>query len=251
MDDATMKNPEPTALAATAWRRIADDLTRTILAGDRAVGDALPTAQSLALHYGVNRHTVRQACKHLEEAGLVSIQQGRGMFVAGARLPYRLGRRVRFRENLRALDVQATSRILSSAVDRANAAQARALATSESEALWRIETLNGSPGQSLSLGVHWLSRKRFPDFPACLASHAASFTAAFRACGVTDYARLSTTIGARLVHAHESEALDLAREAVVLETFAVDGDLHGRPLQIVEAVFVADRVQFVLSPDDA
>ncbi|MDB5651675.1 MAG: phosphonate metabolism transcriptional regulator PhnF, partial [Hyphomicrobiales bacterium] len=106
---------------ATAWRRIADDLARAILSGRYDIGSALPPAQDLARQNHVHRHTVRQAYKHLEDMGLVKIQQGRGTFVTGARLPYRLGRRVRFRENLRALDVPATGRVLSSCETNATA----------------------------------------------------------------------------------------------------------------------------------
>jgi GntR family phosphonate transport system transcriptional regulator len=237
---------EATREAATAWRRIADDLARAILQGSYDIGSVLPPAQDLARQNHVHRHTVRQAYKHLEVLGLVKIQQGRGTFVTGARLPYRLGRRVRFRENLRALDVPAIGQILSSCETNANAAQARELALEEAAPLWRIETLNGAAGRNLSLGIHLIGRARFPDFPAVLMANNASFTAGFLACGIPDYERHSTRIGARMASLDEAAALCLGSVAVVLETHAIDCDPLGAPLQIVDAVFVAERVEFLL-----
>ena len=92
--------PPPEAGASLpAWRRIADVLAAAIARGDLRPGDALPTAVQLAERYAVHRHTVRQAFRHLAEAGRVTVRQGSGTFVTEPRAPYRLGRRVSFRTN--------------------------------------------------------------------------------------------------------------------------------------------------------
>ena len=69
-----MTHEGPDAASAeggTAWRRIADELAAAIEKGDYVPGDTLPASVALAERYGVHRHTVRQAFRHLAEQGLV------------------------------------------------------------------------------------------------------------------------------------------------------------------------------------
>ena len=53
-----------------------EQLRTAIVDGDVPAGDALPSERVLAEHLGVNRQAVREGLKRLEQAGLVSIQQG-------------------------------------------------------------------------------------------------------------------------------------------------------------------------------
>src|SRR3546814_13601527 len=82
------------------WRQIAAAMEQAIRRGDYKPGIQLPTEKQLATSFGVNRHTVRQAMNRLAEQGIVSIEQGRGMFVAEGSLDYALGPRTRFTEHL-------------------------------------------------------------------------------------------------------------------------------------------------------
>lgn len=63
-------------------QRIAEDvanrLRTLILRGEYQVGEKLPPERKLAEELGVNRATLREALKNLEQAGLVSIRQGDG-----------------------------------------------------------------------------------------------------------------------------------------------------------------------------
>lgn len=62
-------------------RLIADDLRRRILRGEYAAGSLLPTESALALEYGTNRNTLREAVRILETQGLLSARQGEGVRV--------------------------------------------------------------------------------------------------------------------------------------------------------------------------
>lgn len=63
---------------APRYRRLADALLRDIGAGKYKVGTLLPPEVQLSRHYGVSRHTVREAIRRLSDMGLVSRQQGIG-----------------------------------------------------------------------------------------------------------------------------------------------------------------------------
>lgn len=69
------------SLAATLAQRLRED----ILSGRFAVGDRLPTEQTMAASYGVSRPIVREAIGRLKHDGLVTTRQGAGAFVAERR----------------------------------------------------------------------------------------------------------------------------------------------------------------------
>lgn len=69
--------------------KIVRSLSADILAGKLAVGARLPTEAALCRQFDVSRHTLREALRHLREAGLVSSRQGSGSVVSGSGEPRR------------------------------------------------------------------------------------------------------------------------------------------------------------------
>ena len=99
------------------WRRIADDIERSIVQGDVVPGERLPGEVEIADRFGVNRHTVRRALSELTGRGLVRAERGSGTYVETTRLPYPIRARTRFSEIVGAAGHQAGGR-LSSQRDR-------------------------------------------------------------------------------------------------------------------------------------
>lgn len=66
-----------------AYRVVARAMEEKIIAGDLAIGERLPSENSLAEMLGVNRSTIREAIRLLEENGLVRRKEGgRMLFVS-------------------------------------------------------------------------------------------------------------------------------------------------------------------------
>ena len=82
----------------SAWKQISDDIETSIKNKTWKPGDKLPTEMELAKTYRVNRHTIRRSVRELVEKGLVSVEQGRGMFIPDYVLDYKLAKRTRFSE---------------------------------------------------------------------------------------------------------------------------------------------------------
>jgi GntR family transcriptional regulator, transcriptional repressor for pyruvate dehydrogenase complex len=59
-------------------------IEQRILSGELRPNDPLPTERELAQQFSVSRTAVREAIKALEQAGLVTVRQGRGVTVAAA-----------------------------------------------------------------------------------------------------------------------------------------------------------------------
>jgi GntR family transcriptional regulator len=70
------------------YQQVADDLRRTIHAGDKyAPGARLPSIRELAKSYGISPQTVQNALRELRQEQLVVSQQGRAFFVRDPRRP--------------------------------------------------------------------------------------------------------------------------------------------------------------------
>lgn len=238
----------PAGDVGTAWRRIADALAAAIAQGDYAPGDTLPASVVLAERYGVHRHTVRQAFRHLAERGLVTVARGRGTQVSAPRFPYRLGRRVSMRSNFGKAGIAVSGAVLEARIVPGDEAACTALGLAAGAALWRIETLSRAGGEPVGTGVHWLEAARFPGFDAVLAREGASITAAFRAAGIADYVRLSTRLSARLASPREAMLLGLAPQAAVMLSAAVDALPDLTPIHLVDSVFAGERMEMVVEP---
>ncbi len=243
-----MTRPEPDGDGGTAWRRIADGLAAAIEKGDYAPGDTLPASVALAEHYGVHRHTVRQAFRHLAEQGLVSVSRGRGTQVNARRFPYPLGRRVSMRANFGKLGITASSRMLSAVQVAGEAETCAQLGVRVGAPLWRLQGLSLADGMPMGTGTHWLSVERFPDFDRVYAQAEASMTAAFRAVGIEDYVRRSTRLMARLASDREAELLGIAPGSAVMVSMAVDALPDLTPIHLVDSVFAGERMEMVVEP---
>jgi GntR family transcriptional regulator len=71
------------------WAQLLADLRRRLDAGEFA--ERFPTDRELMDHYGLSRHTVRDAVRRLQEAGLLERARGRGTFVRPTLLEQPLG----------------------------------------------------------------------------------------------------------------------------------------------------------------
>lgn len=61
--------------------QIVEQVRQKVVSGDLKPGDQLPTVRSLASDLRINFNTVSRAYRLLDEAGIISTQQGRGTYI--------------------------------------------------------------------------------------------------------------------------------------------------------------------------
>jgi GntR family phosphonate transport system transcriptional regulator len=224
------------------WRQIADDIRAAIGNGVYDAAGKLPTEAALAAQFDVNRHTVRQALAALARDGVIRTVQGRGTeLLPRTRVSYPIGARTRFSAGLGGQVAKAATRFLETTTEPASDEVAWALALAPLAPVLRMETVGAADGTALSRATHWFDAKRFADLPGHCAAMA-SITEGLKACGVADYRRLSTEIGAAPASRADREDLGLEAGAVVLLTTSVNADQDGHPIQLSKSRFAADRV---------
>jgi GntR family transcriptional regulator len=63
------------------YNQVVEHIHQMVLRGELKPGDQLPTVRSLALDLRVNFNTIARAYRMLDEAGIISTQQGRGTYI--------------------------------------------------------------------------------------------------------------------------------------------------------------------------
>jgi GntR family phosphonate transport system transcriptional regulator len=232
----------------TLWRQIARALDQDIRARRLQPGDRLPTEAQLATRFAVNRHTVRRALRTLAESGLVRVEQGRGTFVQERVLDYPLGPRTRFSQIVLASDRLPGHQMLGSAVVKADRRVAKNLGLRPGARVIALETLSFIDGRPSGIGTHYFPAARFDGLIDAY-QETGSVTQALARCGVADYRRAVTRIGAVMPSAADAHHLRCARNRPLLETESVNVDGDGKPIEFGLARFVSDRVQLVVQSE--
>ncbi|MBL9045793.1 MAG: phosphonate metabolism transcriptional regulator PhnF [Tabrizicola sp.] len=232
------------------WTAIAAALRGEIGEGVYAPGDRLPTEAELATRFGVNRHTIRRALADLAGSGLVQSRRGSGVFVTARPTDYRLGRRVRFHQNLAASGRAASRRITRLETRPASAEEGEALGLDPGAAVHLVEGVSLADGVPIAAFRSAFPAGRFPGFLAAMTGQT-SVTAALLACGLTDYTRGETRLTAKLADAVLAVALQIQPGAPVLRSVAVNVDPGGAPVEYGTTWFAGDRVTLTVTPDQA
>ncbi|MCX6079497.1 MAG: GntR family transcriptional regulator [Chloroflexi bacterium] len=73
--------------AKPIYLQLVEKINQQIANGDLKTGDQLPTLRALALKLSINFNTVSRAYRMLDEAGIISTQQGRGTYILEMPLP--------------------------------------------------------------------------------------------------------------------------------------------------------------------
>jgi GntR family transcriptional regulator, phosphonate transport system regulatory protein len=229
---------------ARNWERARDWIVRDIAARRLVEGDQLPPEQDIQRACGVGRHSVRRALAALAAEGRLSVEQGRGTFVrAQPSILYRIGRRTRFRENLRAAGVTPGSESIGAEVVAADATVAAALSLAPGAPVHRILRRGLADGVPVSITRSFHPALAFPDLgPRREAGE--SVTAIYRSHGIADYRRRETMLYARLPEKWEARLLEQLPDQPVVVMCKTDIAPDGTPIGWSEAIWAATRVRF-------
>ncbi len=229
------------------WRQIAETLESDITNRVFEPGQKMPTEAELAERFTVNRHTVRRGIAHLEQEGIVRVEQGRGTFVQERVVDYKLGKRTRFSENIEKQSRIPSGELVRAVLVAADANVAKQLHLRKNASVALIESVGMVDGRPISIGAHHFPARRFPDI-IDIYKRERSITKTLKHFGVADYTRKETRITARLPNASESHLLAMPRSQPVLVTEAINIDAEGRVVEYGWTRIAAERTQLVVQP---
>ena len=137
--------------AIPLYFQIEQDLASLIARGTLAPGSQLPSEEELVRRYNVSRTTVRKAVQELERLGLIEIRRGRGTFVRPEKLSQEFTELTGFVEDMVALGLQPSARVLGTAPTAADESVARQLRVPIGTEVMQIRRLRMADGVAMSL----------------------------------------------------------------------------------------------------
>ena len=119
-------------------------------------GEYLPSEQSLASRFGVNRHTVRRAVDELVQDGVVERFRGRGTVVLDTPIDYPIQKSNRFTETLTKLDQKPVSQLLKKEMIAVSEGVAHRLQITPGSLVVWLETLRFAKGRPIGVSSQFL-----------------------------------------------------------------------------------------------
>jgi GntR family transcriptional regulator len=145
-----------TSSALPLYAVVEGEIASSIANGTFPIGHQLPTEDELIQRFSVSRTTVRKAIENLSARGLVEIRRGTGTFVAQPKIVQEMTELTGFVEDMDALGLIATARVIDHAIVAADADVARHLALNAGASVMRIRRVRIASGVALSLDETYL-----------------------------------------------------------------------------------------------
>lgn len=224
------------------WRKVAQTIRDRITNGALEPGQKMPSGEAIAKEFDVNRMTARRALSELEREGFLRIRHGDGTYVSDAPFPYAIGRKTRFDQNLRAVGVEPTRRMLRWWIEPASCEIAANLALTENAPVLAMEIEASANGYPIGVGIRYACASRFAGFPEIFARNG-SISETLRQFNVPDFSRARTTVSARLADGDEAGILGCSTSQPVLSYIATDVDSTGEVVAVFKGCFVARLVE--------
>jgi GntR family phosphonate transport system transcriptional regulator len=231
------------------WRQIELILLGQIRDGRFAGAERLPSEHDLAIQFGVNRHTARQAIAGLVQRGVIFKRKGGGSYLVPGVIDYAIGERTRFSTNLTLQGREPAHSLIVADQRPIQGRAAAALQLSDGDRAAFIHLIGEADGIPIAVGETYLSARRFPDF-AQKYQETYSMTKALAHFGISDYKREVTRCIARMPSAEDVRHLRQSESTPVLAVESLDVDCDGLPIVYHETRYAGGRVQFVIRRGD-
>jgi GntR family transcriptional regulator len=188
------------------------DYLRSLVTHELDVGDAIPSDRLLCERFGVSRMTVRQAVDALVVEGLLEREQGRGTFVAPAKLDLEV-RLSSFGEEMARRGMIPSSRVIAAEEVPATPDVADALDLLPGEPVHHLHRVRYADGEPMAIEQSWVPKLLVPGLFD--AGPPASIYGELRAVGLEpDWGE--DTVAASEVDAQGAAMLGLRAGAAVL-----------------------------------
>jgi GntR family transcriptional regulator len=209
---------------------------------ERLPGEALPTERELCAEYGVSRATVRHVLQGLEAEQRIFRRQGKGTFVALAKIEEPLGL-TSHTEEMRARGIVPGSKLITVSRTETPIEVAAALRLGPEAEVLRIERLRLADGEPIALEVLFLNAQRFDGITASLGDNVSFYQLLHSDYGV-ELDSAEETIEAVVAGVREAKLLDCPPGAALLQLSRLTTDTENRPIEFVQSLYRGDRFRF-------
>jgi DNA-binding GntR family transcriptional regulator len=214
------------------------------LVADLEPGSALPSERLLAERYGVARMTVRGEIDRLTAEGLTYRVQGRGTFVADARVA-QARTLSSFTEDMRARGMTAGSRVVARELAPAGEALALRLELGPAAPVLRLDRVRTADGSPLALEEAYVPASRYPGIEDADFSDASLFELLARDWSV-QLRDADQRVVAVPIAAEAADLLEVDPGSAGLRFQTLARDVDGTPVYYAVSLYRGDRYEIDL-----
>jgi GntR family transcriptional regulator len=234
------------------YHQVKRALLEPIEHGHWEAGHQLPNEAALAESFGVSKITVRQALQELATMGYVRREQGRGTFVSRPKLDKGPRELTSFTEEMRQHKLVASSRVISSAVVKADVRLAEKLDLAAGDPVFVLRRLRLADGEPMGIQTTHLPVALVPALTAEEVGSGSLYEVLRTRYGVAPHQARETYFAV----AAEPGTASLLGIPAGSPVFAVERIAllpSGKPLEFAESIMRGDRYSIILdlsaSPD--
>jgi GntR family transcriptional regulator len=231
--------------AIPLYRQLRSSIQQSLASGEWPNDSALPSERELSETLNISRATVRQAIQELELEGWLVRRQGRGTYPSPAKVEQPLARITSFTENMRHAGITPTSKLISTSLEPATGAIARALNLGASGVIAVIVRLRLANGQAIMLEKAHINYTLVPGILE--RDLTGSLYELLHGTYRLQFAQGQETVEAILPEPWLAKALTLPRNTPVLYTERTVSTTDGIPLEYTQRYGRADKCSFRVS----
>ena len=222
------------------WAQLETELKRRLEAGQFT--DRFPTDGELVEEYGVSRHTVREAIRHLNTTGILRRERGRGTVVTRAEFEQPLGALYSLFESLESSGVESRSEVLAQRHEL-NPTAAEMLDLDPDTSFFFLERIRCAAEEPLAIDRTWVPMAIAAPLMDIAFEHSSLYDEMHKHCGVRPDAGWER-IAPLLPKPAERAQLHLGRgqAALFLERVSTAA---GQPVEWRTTTIRGDRYRFV------
>lgn len=211
-------------------------------------GDCLPSEREFAEQYQVSRMTIRQAITNLVNSGYVYRIKGKGTFVADQNvIELKLHGITSFTENIQALGMTPSSKIIEFRSSLADKNVATKLKINENESVYEIQRIRLANQIPMALETSFLSTNIVKNLSKETAAHSL-YEYIQKTLGLS--LKYSTqTIEASAANKKESELLGIKKGSPILLMERITFLSDDQPIEFTKSIYRGDRYKFVVKID--
>lgn len=206
-------------------------------------GDQLPSERQLCEQFQVSRITVRQAVTDLVSAGSLVRDQGRGTFVAPARVEQRLNQLTSFTQDIQARGKRPGAQVLQFETIPAPAPVARLLRLRAEEPVILLKRLRLTDGEPMAVETTHLPLALCPDLVHETLANASLYELLSRKFHVIPF-RAEQQMSAAGCPPAEARLLRVPKGSPVLHIYRTTFTEAGVPFEQVESYYRGDKYVF-------
>jgi GntR family transcriptional regulator len=222
------------------YQSVHDELVKVI--DGLPTGSTIATERELCQKYGVSRSTVRQALGQLEVEQRIYRRQGKGTFVAMAKIQQRL-ELMSHTERMRARGATPSSRLIDVRRIPAGVDVGTILDLDPDAEVLRIERLRLADDDPIAIQVVFLDATRFSGITEELSESASLYHLLLANFGV-ELASAEETIEIVVAERREAVLLRCQLGMPLLMLSRRTYDQNGRPIEFVRSLYRGDRYRF-------